>query len=210
MIVAPILHPTKALHNGIACQLSTNGIACQEFWQFCQTMINQHSRSFKKFKKQEPFCKASTSSSTQRQLPFSQGHFVGFSPCNSLSFILFGGGRKLFHATFAAWECRQCFANNVLAILLHMKAFSIGSHKNGPKATKSRAFRRIAMDRGTFLGSVAPFLFSTAAGAPKPASTECAKSTKHVKAIFGGRELLISYSFLSPPLQTQIYTYKIL
>jgi hypothetical protein len=58
------------------------------------------------------------------------------------------------------------FANNVLAILLHIKAFSIGSHKTGPKATKSRAFRRIAMGRGTFLGSVAPFLFSTAAGAP--------------------------------------------
>jgi len=83
-------------------------------------------------------------------------------------------------------ECRHLFANNVLAILLQMKAFSIGSHKNGPKATKSRVVRRIAMGRGTFLGSVAPFLFSTAAGAPKPASTECAKSTKRVKAIIGG------------------------
>jgi len=91
-----------------------------------------------------------------------------------------------------------------------MKAFCIGSHKNGPKAAERMFVRRIAVGRGTFRGSVAPFLFSTAAGAPKPASTECAKSTKHVKAIFGGREILISYSFLSPPLQTQIYTYKIL
>ena len=46
------------------------------------------------------------------------------------------------------------FANNVLAILLQMKAFSIGSYKNGPKATKSGVVRRIAMGRGTFLGSV--------------------------------------------------------
>ena len=51
----------------------------QPLWQFCEIKPAQ-SWFYKKYKKTEPVCKASISSRTQRQLPFSQSHFVGFSP----------------------------------------------------------------------------------------------------------------------------------
>ena len=82
-----------------------NDSACQLFWSttiltiLSKKMIKPvHSWSYKKYFKKtpEPFCRASILSRTQRRLPFSQSHFVGFSPSSSSSLILFGGGTNLF------------------------------------------------------------------------------------------------------------------
>jgi hypothetical protein len=49
----------------------------------------------------ESFCRASILARIQRQLFFSQCHFVGFSSPSPFSFILFRIGSNLFHIIFA-------------------------------------------------------------------------------------------------------------
>ena len=61
--------------------------------------------------------RASILAKPQRQLPFSQCHFVGFLPSSPSSLILVGGGSNFFHVTFAPWICfyflpTKCFRAN--------------------------------------------------------------------------------------------------
>ena len=81
----------SSLQNGMAtnlgptkwCSLSTilDAFYPQRFWFFRPKMV-KHVRSSSKGKniqkKQEPFCRASTLSGTENQVPFSHSHFVDF------------------------------------------------------------------------------------------------------------------------------------
>ena len=83
-----------ALQNGSACHLF---LIHKYFDNFVKKWSNQCIHDLiKKDKQSEPFCRASILARTQRQLPFSQGHFVGFSSSSPSSLILFGGGTNLF------------------------------------------------------------------------------------------------------------------
>ena len=104
-----------------------NGSARHLFWStniltILSKMINQCIHDLiKHIKIPEPFCRASILARPQRQLSFSQCHFVGFLPSSPPSLILFGGGSNFFHVIFAAWFFFVFFANNVLAILLQIE-----------------------------------------------------------------------------------------
>ena len=59
----------------------------------------------------------------QRQLPFSQCHFVGFLPSSRLH-SSFSEMDPFFSCNFCSMNIFLFFANNVLAILLKMETFS--------------------------------------------------------------------------------------
>ena len=73
----------------------------------------------------------------QRQLPFSQCHFVGFLPSSPSSLILVGGG-CFFSCNFCSMNIFYFFANNVLAILLKMETFSGSSMFQSQKRSQSK------------------------------------------------------------------------
>ena len=73
----------------------------------------------------------------QRQLPFSQCHFVGFLPSSRLH-SSFSEVDPFFSCNFCSMNIFYFFANNVLAILLKMETFSGSSMFQSQKRSQSK------------------------------------------------------------------------
>ena len=142
------LHPTKwSVYNPWLYKMVVP-VTCFDppiFWQFSQKWSNQCIHDFiKHIKIPEPFCRASILARPQRQLPFSQCHFVGFLPSRRL------------HSSFSEGPCffMQLLQHEYFSIFLptmcwqsfwRWKRFPVpvcSSHKNGPKA-KTKIRRRM-------------------------------------------------------------------